>query len=275
VAETLDISRSSLYYRPQPGSSRADRRHDQRIVEVCGDKPAFGYRRVQWWLKDVGGLHVNRKRVLRVMRERGLLLRSRQFRVTRREDWSTVEASHPNLVWQSDMTKLWAGPATGLAYLVSVLDCCTREIVGWDLSLRCRSQGVLAALNSAVLKVLPFGPRGKGLTLTLTTDNGTQFTSTRYLETLRQLGITHRRTAYNHPEGDGRIERFHRSLKEEEVWLHEYQSLAEARDSVARWIHQYNHQRPHQALHYRTPAAARQPFHQPQPLTKNRGPLFV
>src|SRR5271167_4202874 len=114
VAETLEISRSSLYYRPQPRSSRADRRHDQRIIEVCGDKPAFGYRRVQWWLKDVGGLCVNRKRVLRVMRERGLLLRSRRFRVTRRKDWSTVEASHPNLVWQSDMTKLWARTYSGL-----------------------------------------------------------------------------------------------------------------------------------------------------------------
>jgi putative transposase len=267
VAETLEISRSSLYYRPQPRSSRADRRHDQRIIEVCGDKPAFGYRRVQWWLKDVGGLCVNRKRVLRVMRERGLLLRSRRFRVTRRKDWSTLEASHPNLFWQSDMTKLWAGPTVGWAYLVSVLDCCTREIVGWDLSLRCRSQEALTALNQAVLQVLSFDPHRKGLTLTLTTDNGTQFTSTRYLETLRQLGITHRRTAYNHPEGNGRIERFHRSLKEEEVWLHEYQSLAEARDSIARWIPQYNHQRPHQALHYRTPAATRQAFYQPQPLT--------
>jgi putative transposase len=268
VAETLEISRSSLYYRPQPRCSRADRRHDQRIVEVCGDKPAFGYRRVQWWLDDVGGLRVNRKRVLRVMREHGLLIRSRRFRVSRRKDWSTVEAAHPNLVWQSDMTKLWAGPTVGWAYLVSVLDCCTREIVGWDLSLRCRSQDALAALHQAVLQVFSFDPHGKGLTLTLTTDNGTQFTSTRYLDTLRQLGITHRRTAYNHPEGNGRIERFHRSLKEEEVWLHEYQSFAEARDSIARWIHQYNHQRPHQALNYRTPAATRRAFHQPQPLTK-------
>ena len=58
----------------------------------------------------------------------------------------------------------------------------------------------------------PFGSRGMGLTLT--TDNGTQFTSARYVETLNQLGITHRRTAYNHPEGNSYIERFHRSLKE-------------------------------------------------------------
>ncbi len=58
----------------------------------------------------------------------------------------------------------------------------------------------------------PFGSRG--MALTLTTDNGTQFTSARYVETLNQLGITHRRTAYNHPEGNSYIERFHRSLKE-------------------------------------------------------------
>jgi putative transposase len=137
-----------------------------------------------------------------------------------------VEAPHPNHVWQSDMTKVWAGPSVGWAYLVSVIDCCTREIVGWDLSLLCRTEEALAALNRAVLEVLPFGSRGTGLTLTI--DNGTQFTSARYVETLNQLGITHRRTAYNHPEGNSYIERFHRSLKEEEVWLNEYQNFDQA-----------------------------------------------
>ena len=154
---------------------------------------------------------VNGKRALRVMRERGLLVRQRRFQVSRRKDWGKVEAPHPNHVWQSDMTKVWAGPSVGWAYLVSVIDCCTREIVGWDLSLRCRTEEALSALNRAVLEVLPFGSRGTGLTLT--TDNGTQFTSARYVETLNRLGITHRRTAYNHPEGNSYIERFHRSLK--------------------------------------------------------------
>ncbi len=81
VAETLEISRSSLYHRPQPRSLRADRRDDQRIVEVCGETSlASATRRVQWWLKLMpDGPCVNRKRVLRVMRERGLLLRSRRF----------------------------------------------------------------------------------------------------------------------------------------------------------------------------------------------------
>ena len=254
VAATLEISRSSLYYRAQPRASRADRSRDQEIILACGEKPAYGYRRVVWWLERKQGLVVNGKRALRVMRERGLLVRQRRFRVSRRKDWGRVEAMHPNHVWQSDMTKVWAGPSVGWAYLVSVIDCCTREIVGWDLSLRCRTEEALAALNRAVLEALPGGPRGMGLTLT--TDNGTQFTAARYVETLNRLGITHRRTAYNHPEGNSYIERFHRSLKEEEVWTAEYRSVEEARGSIARWIEEYNHDRPHRGVQNRTPREA-------------------
>jgi putative transposase len=76
------------------------------------------------------------------------------------------------------------------------------------------------------------------------------------METLSRLGITHRRTAYHHPEGNSYIERFHRSLKEEEVWAHEYRSMEEARTSIGQWIAEYNHERPHQSLKNRTPHEA-------------------
>ena len=254
VAATLAISRSSLYYRKKARGSRADRRFDEQIVVACGEKPAYGYRRVAWWLRRKEGLTVNRKRVLRVMRERGLLVRSRRLRARRRKEWGRVEAAKPNQIWQSDMTKIWAGPAVGWAYLVSVIDCCTREIVGWDLSNRCRTEDALTAVEQAVLHRLPAGSREAGLTLT--TDNGTQFTSTRFLGTLARLGITHRRTAYHHPEGNSYIERFHRSLKEEEVWTAEYRTLDEAQASIARWIEEYNHDRPHRGVGNRTPHEA-------------------
>ena len=254
VAATLAISRSSLYYQKQPRGSRADRQFDEQIVVACGAKPAYGYRRVAWWLRRKEGLTVNRKRVLRVMRERGLLVRSRRLRARRRKEWGRVEAATPNQIWQSDMTKIWAGPGVGWAYLVSVIDCCTREIVGWDLSNRCRTEDALVAVEQAVLYRLPAGSREASLTLT--TDNGTQFTSSRFLETLAQLGITHRRTAYHHPEGNSYIERFHRSLKEEEVWTAEYRTLDEARTSIARWIEEYNHDRPHRGVGNRTPHEA-------------------
>ena len=84
---------------------------------------------------------MNRKRVLRVMRERSLLVRSRRLRARRKKEWGRVEATQPNQIWQSDMTKIWAGPAVGWTYLVCVIDCCTGEIVGWNLSHRCRTEG--------------------------------------------------------------------------------------------------------------------------------------
>ena len=86
VAAALQISRSSLYYRQQPRTSRADRSYDEQIVVACGEKPAYGYRRVSWWLRRKEHLVVNHKRVLRVMRERGLLVRSRRLRARRRKN---------------------------------------------------------------------------------------------------------------------------------------------------------------------------------------------
>ena len=120
------------------------------------------------------------------------------------------------------MTKVWAGSAVGWAYLVGVIDCCTREIVGWNLSHRCRSEEALKAVEQAVFQRLPEGSRQASVTVI--TDNGTQFTSSRFVETLNRLSITDRRTAYHHPEGNSYIERFHRSLREEEVCTAEYRS---------------------------------------------------
>ena len=219
------------------------------------------------WLRRKQGVSINGKRVLRVMRERGLLVAPRRLRARRNKEWGRVRAEVPNQVWQSDMTKVRAGANVGWAYLASVIDCCTREIVGWELSLRCRTQEAIAAVERAVPEAMVDGSRGSGLVLT--TDNGTQVTSARFVETLSRLGITHRRTAYNHPEAKGLVERFHRSLKEEEIQLNEYRSLGEATESIARWISEY-HDRPHRALRNQTPGEARAGFVQPQPLPKPR-----
>ena len=119
---------------------------------------------------------------------------------------------------------------------------------------RCRTEEALNAIEQAVLARLPEGSREASVTLT--TGNGAHFTSTSFIETLNRLGITHRRTAYHHPEGNSYIERFHRSWKEEEVWTAEDRSLDEARASIGRWIEEYNHGRPHRGVGIRTPHEA-------------------
>ena len=114
MAATLAISRSSLYYQKRPRGSRADRTYDEQIVVACGEKPAYGYRRVAWWLRRKEGLMVNRKRVLRVMREAGCWCVRVVCEHARKKEWGRVEAAEPNQIWQSDMTKIWAGPERGL-----------------------------------------------------------------------------------------------------------------------------------------------------------------
>ena len=69
-------------------------RYDEQIIVACGEKPSYGYRRIAWWLQRKEKPCVNRKRVLRVMRERGLLVRPRRLRARRKKEWGRVEAAH-------------------------------------------------------------------------------------------------------------------------------------------------------------------------------------
>ena len=197
---------------------------------ACEEKLARGYRRVAWWLQRNKGLLVNRKRVLRVMRERGLLVRSRRLRARRRKEWGRVEASAPNQIWQSDMTKIWAGPAVGWACLVSVIDCCTREIMGWNLSHRSRTEDALAAVEQAVLARLPEGSREANVMLT--TDNGTQFTSSRFLETLGRpdANTSRHSAAARRPAGERRAAKESTSQRARGFWRSGFEELFLAKD---------------------------------------------
>ncbi len=150
MATTLFISRSSLYYRKKPRGSRSDRTYDEQIVVACGEELAYGYRLVVT-TKERSSRESQTSAA--AMRERGLVVRPRRLRARRRKEWGR----RPNEIWQSDMTKVWAGPSVGWTYLVSVIDCCTREIVGWNLSHRCRTEDALATIEQAVLERLPEG----------------------------------------------------------------------------------------------------------------------
>jgi len=255
VAATLAISRSSLYYRKRLRSSRADRTYDEQIVVACGEKPAYGYRRVAWWLRRKEGLTVNRKRVLRVMRERSLLVGSRRLRARRKKQWGRVEAAEPNQIWQSDMTKIWAGPAVGWAYLVSVIDCCTREIVGWTLDRRCRAGEWIAAVRTALeSRGLMDKDACRKAGLVLRSDNGSQPCSKTFVEFLASRGVRGQYTGYDAPDDNAYVERVIRTIKEEEIWPNLYDTLAEARTAVATYVEYYNTERVHSALNYRTPS---------------------
>jgi putative transposase len=149
------------------------------------------------------------------------------------------------------MTSIWVAEH-GWCYLNAIIDCCTREIVGWDLTVRCRAVEAIAVIQQAVAEqAIPPG------TLTLGTDNGSAFTARATRLVLSALGVTHRRGGYRDPESQAFIESWFRYLKERCVWRNEFETLDQAREVIGAYIDHY-HDRPHSRLNYRTPREVRQ-----------------
>ena len=253
VARAAGISRQALYRTPRP--RRAPLRRavsdpvERAIVEEALANQTDGYRMVCAFVRRRLGVPVNRKKVLRVMREQRLIQRRRPLERRRRPGFFQVE--RPHQLWQMDMTSVWVAEH-GWTYLMAIVDCCTREIVAWQLSLRCRADEAIALVEyaAAAHEIQP----GE---FTLGTDNGTQFTARRFRERLAKHGIKHRRGGYRDPESQAFIESWFGKLKEREVWLNEYETLDQARHGIARYVERYHH-RPHSGLDYKTPTEVRQ-----------------
>jgi putative transposase len=263
VARVLQVSRQAIYRTPTP------RRGPQRrsvfdpvelaIVEVATDNQTDGYRMVTAFVRRKLGVAVNRKRVLRVMRERKLIQRRRPLERRKRPGFFRVE--RPRQLWQLDMTSIWVAEH-GWCYLNAIIDCCTREVVAWQLSLRCRADEAIAVVEraAAVHGIEP----GE---LTLGSDNGSAFTARRFRAKLGELGIRHRRGGYRDPESQAFIESWFGKLKEREVWLNEYETLDDARRGIGGYVDRYHH-RPHSGLNYQTPDEVRRTWEDQQQLQK-------
>ena len=128
------------------------------------------------------------------------------------------------------MTSVWVAEH-GWCYLNAAIDCCTREITGWALDVRCRAPEAIAVIDAAVAdRGVPPG------TLTLGTDNGTAYTSRAFRGRLGEHEITHRRGGYRDPESQAFIESWFSKLKQRCVWREEFETLDEARHTIGPYI---------------------------------------
>jgi putative transposase len=254
VARVAGISRQALYRTPKPRTAPqrrppAEGSVERAIVEVARENPTDGYRMAWALTRRKLGVALNRKRVLRVLRRHGLIQCRRSEPRRRRPGFFRVE--RPAQLWHMDMTAVWVAEH-GWCYLNAIIDCLTREIVGWGLEVRCRAVEAIAVVERAVAEqAIPPG------TLTLGTDNGSAFTARKFRAALSRLGIAHRRGGYRDPESQAFIESWFAKLKERCVWRHEFETLDQAREVIAAHIDRY-HDRPHQGLDYRTPREVRQ-----------------
>jgi len=261
LCRVLELPRSTAYYHPKHPERNPDL--DQSLADQIRSLierfPQFGIRRIWAYLRFRLGELVNRKKVARIMRIKGWTMRQRKRGLRPRVEISRSRAEQPDQRWSTDIALVFCGAEEGWCSFVPVIDCCTREVMGWELSLTARAKTAERALESALIKGFGFvhgAPEG----MTVRSDNGLVFGSKLYRRLCREYHLSQEFITPYTPEENGLVERFIRSFKEECVWLHNFESMAEARTEIAKWIDWYNNDRPHQALNYKTPDQARKEF---------------
>jgi len=259
ICRVLEVPRSTAYYEARERARPARRAEDDGtlamlIYEIIQAHPYFGIRRVWAYLRFNLDWPVNRKRVARIMRENGWSLRRRRVGGRPRVQFMRSVADRINERWATDIAMVFCGPQDGWCAVVPVLDCYSREVLGWELSHTARAKTAERALEQALIN--RFGwTGGASKDLTIRHDNGLVFGSRLYCGCAREYGLKQEFITPYTPEDNGLAERFIRSMKEECVWQHRFSSIEEARKEISNWIKWYNEERPHQALGYKTPRA--------------------
>jgi len=254
----MGLSRSTHYYRSRQPSLEAKRETADlrdRIEQIVVEHSRYGYRRVTHELKREGWT-VNHKRVARVMREESL-----QCQVKRRWVKTTdsrhgyrvypnrlkgLEVVRPNQVWVADITYIRI--LTGFLYLALLLDLFSRKVIGWALSEHIDAQLTLAALRMAVEEREP----AEGCIHH--SDQGVQYACQAYVEELKGAGMMISMAGKGNPYENAFAESFIKTLKCEEVYLWDYQTVEDVKQRIPYFLEEvYNQKRLHSALGYVTP----------------------
>lgn len=248
LCQWFGIPRRTVYYRPQQSPPKLQARLVEPIKAMIEEEPSFGYRTV------AGLLGFNKNTVQRVFQLKGWQVRKRPIGQRPRVEALPSRAESPNQRWSTDLCRVWAG-RDGWATLALVMDCHTRELLGWHLSRSGKATTAVAALEQAL--IARFGTLGRVPTsFLLRSDNGLVFTSRRYTALVRSYGLQQEFITPHCPQQNGMVERVIRSLKEQCVHRHRFETLQHASRVIGDWIAFYNHRRPHQALKMKTPAQA-------------------
>lgn len=240
----MGLNRSGLYYQPlPPAPEEVALKH--RIDELYTAHPFYGSRKLAALLQR------NRKAIQRHMREMGIAGICPGRNLSKNSQEHRVfpyllrhrTAAQPNHIWGIDIT--YVRLHAGWMYLVAILDWFSRYVVSWELDQTLEIEFVLTAVERALAQATP---------QIWNSDQGSQFTSPQYTERLLAANVQISMDGRGRAMDNIFTERLWRSVKYEEVYMHDYATPREAHQGLTRYFAFYNHERPHQALDYQTPA---------------------
>jgi putative transposase len=248
-ARALGVSRGSVYYVPR-AASEADLGLMRRLDALHLDFPYAGARLLRRLLRR-DGVPVGRRHVRTLMRRMGITAIAPQPGTSRRHRAHPVfpyllrhrAITRPNQVWAMDIT--YIPMARGFVFLAAVMDWASRRVLSWRVSITLDSAFCVDAVEDALARY--------GRPEIVNTDQGAQFTSAAFTGLLHDQGIAISMDGQGCWRDNIFVERLWRSIKYEEVYLHAYVSVSEAKAGIGRYLTQYNTARPHSSLADQTP----------------------
>jgi len=228
--------------------NRIPEREQEKIVELSLEHTDLRSREISCLFTDREGYYVSESSVYRILKRRGLVPLP-AYEVIAVKDKYEYQPDRINEQWQTDFTYFkivdW-----GWYYLSTILDDYSRYIVSWRLCEGLTSEGAKATLEEALVKA---GYQNRGNRPRLLSDNGSAYISGEFEDYLYRKGIVHVRGKPFHPQTQGKIERYHRSMKNV-VLLDKYYSPSALEDRISEWVEFYNNRRYHESLNNVTPA---------------------
>ena len=245
----VSISRSAFYYQPV-GETPLNLALMRLIDEAFLEAPWYGSRQIARHLRRQGYM-VGRMRVRRLMARMGLapIYQKPRTSIPHPEHRAYkyllrgLVINRPNQVWCADIT--YIPMRRGFLYLVAVMDWATRKVLSWRLSNSMDAEFCILALEEALARY--------GAPEIFNTDQGSQFTSDDFTGALKARGVAISMDGKGAWRDNVFVERLWRSIKYEEVYLHAYDSVGQAKAGIARYINFYNTARPHSSLDKKTP----------------------
>jgi putative transposase len=243
------LSSCVYYYRKKERQSLS---LDSPIIEavrrVALERPSFGTRRMAAILTRELGYPVNRKKIQRIFRALNWVSPAMKKSEIIRSNVKLLKPVAPNILWEADMTYIWCG-RDGWCYLFNVLDVFTRIWLGYAFDTRAGRDNAIMSVNNS----LATNPEIDAGALTLRVDNGSQYRSRQFIDSMKALGIRLEFIFANTPEQNGHVESFHKTLKREYIWTRDFGDYQEAELAISEAFVDYNEKRPHSSLNYRTP----------------------
>jgi putative transposase len=233
LADRVVVPRSPLMALPE---------EVEAVVAYARAYPREGYRRLAWMMVDENVAHLTPSTVYRILDRHDLLYRWK--RPEPGQGRRVAQATYPDEVWHVDLMYLWMGGRW--YFLVSVLDSYSRYIAHWELALSMLAQEVAEIMAIALEKVPGRRPR-------IVRDNGSQFMAKEWREVVRHFELEEIPIRVRHPESNGRMERYHRSVREEAFGDGEVEGFYQGRELLGEWVRYYNEERLHSALKYLRP----------------------